>query len=52
MGKREHKNICPYCRGRLDSGEKCDCRRMNGRPYSNIEGAGYRVQAIGYQGKR
>lgn len=27
MKKRKmYYNICPYCRARLDPGERCDCR--------------------------
>lgn len=49
---RRYGNICPYCKGRLDPGEKCDCRELNGRAYTAIEGAGYRMGMIGYRGKK
>lgn len=37
---------CEYCGGALDPGEKCDCRRQNGRSYTKIEGAGYKPVLI------
>lgn len=46
MEKKGYFNTCPHCGGSLDPGEKCDCRKMKGRNYSSIEGAGHKVMWI------
>ena len=46
---------CEYCGGHLDPGEKCDCRKQEGRNYTSIEGAGYtlrEVRPMGHQNKK
>ena len=48
--KRVPYRICRYCGASLDPGETCDCQKMKGRSYTNIEGAGYRIPVIHYTG--
>lgn len=46
---------CEYCQGNLDPFEKCNCREMNGRNYTSIEGAGYKpvsIRPISYYNKK
>lgn len=46
---------CEYCQGNLDPHEKCNCREMNGRDYTSIEGAGYKpvsIRPISYYNKK
>ena len=52
MAKKNYFNTCPYCGGNNDPGEKCDCRKMKGRSYTNLEGAGHKVVLIGYMAKK
>lgn len=48
--RRVPYQTCRYCGGNLDPGEACDCQKMGGRAYTDIEGAGYRIPRIRYEG--
>lgn len=52
MAKRNYFNICPHCGGTLDPGEKCNCKKMKGRSYTDIEGVAHKVVLIGYLAKK
>lgn len=48
--RRVPYRICRYCGGNLDPGETCDCQKMGDQAYTDIEGAGYRLTRIRYEG--